>query len=248
MADKKSKRVVLVTGGSGGVGEAVCTAFGSEGATVAVHYRSGKDRADAVVKKVEELGGEAIAVGADIRDTAAVKAMVDSVVERFGSLDVLVNNAGMEKSAMLLFTGEEDWDSVVDSNLKGVFNATKAAVLHMIDKKEGRVVNVSSLSGVTGLAGQAAYSAAKGGVIAMTKALSKELAPFGILVNGVAPGMVDTPMTAKLDDKTKAGFVDIIPLKRFARPEEVAGVVRFLASPDASYITGETIIVSGGIP
>lgn len=248
MVEENKRRVVIVTGGSRGIGEAICLAFAAEGAAVAVGYRTNEALADEVVKKVEAAGGEAMAVGCDVSKTGEAREMVDAVVRRFGTVDVLVNNAGIERSGLLLFTGEEDWDEVVDTNLKGVFNVSKAVVPHMIDRKNGVIVNVSSLSGITGLAGQAAYSASKGGVIAFTRALAKELAPFGILVNGVAPGMVETSMTDEMDEKIKKGFIDMIPLRRFAAAGEVAGVVRFLASPDASYITGETIVVSGGIP
>ena len=174
--------------------------------------------------------------------------MVDTVVEKYGRLDVLVNNAGMAKGGLLMLMDDKDWDNVIDINLKGVFNCCKAASRQMIAQKKGAIINVSSLSGITGLSGQSDYSAAKGGVIAFTKAIAKELAQFGILVNAVAPGIIDTEMIGDIPDTVKKIFLEAIPLKRFGRPEEVAGIVKFLASSEASYITGETIVVSGGLP
>ncbi|MEK7828942.1 MAG: SDR family oxidoreductase, partial [Deltaproteobacteria bacterium] len=185
---------------------------------------------------------------ADVSKADEVSRMVDTVVEKYGRLDVLVNNAGMAKGGLLMLMDDKDWDNVIDINLKGVFNCCKAASRQMIAQKNGAIINVSSLSGITGLSGQSDYSAAKGGVIAFTKAIAKELAQFGILVNAVAPGIIDTEMIGDIPDTVKKRFLEAIPLKRFGRPEEVAGIVKFLASPEASYITGETIVVSGGLP
>lgn len=241
-------RVVLVTGGSRGIGEAISLAFGKNGDAVAVNYNSNREKAESVVSKIKGSGSEAIAIKADVSKIDEVSVMVDTVVEKYGRLDVLVNNAGMAKGGLLMLLGDKDWDNVIDINLKGVFNCCKAVSRQMIAQKKGAIINVSSLSGITGLSGQSDYSAAKGGVIAFTKAIAKELAQFGILVNAVAPGIIDTEMIGDIPDTVKERFLEAIPLKRFGSPEEIAGVVKFLASPEASYITGETIVISGGLP
>jgi len=241
-------RVVLVTGGSRGIGEAISLAFGKNGYAVAVNYNSNRGKAESVVSSIKGFGSDAIAIKADVSKIDEVSVMVDMVVEKYGRLDVLVNNAGMAKGGLLMLMGDKDWDDVIDTNLKGVFNCCKAVSRQMIAQKNGAIINVSSLSGITGLSGQSDYSAAKGGVIAFTKAIAKELAQFGILVNAVAPGIIDTDMTMDIPDAVKKRFLEAIPLKRFGSPEEIAGVVKFLASPEASYITGETIVVSGGLP
>lgn len=241
-------RVVLVTGGSRGIGEAISIAFGKNGYAVAVNYNSNIEKAESVVSSIKDSGSEAIAIKADVSKIDEVSVMVNTVVEKYGRLDVLVNNAGMAKGGLLMLMGDKDWDNVIDINLKGVFNCCKAVSRQMIAQKKGAIINVSSLSGITGLSGQSDYSAAKGGVIAFTKAIAKELAQFGILVNAVAPGIIDTDMIMDIPDTVKKRFLEAIPLKRFGSPEEIAGVVKFLASPEASYITGETIVVSGGLP
>ncbi|MBI5047555.1 MAG: 3-oxoacyl-ACP reductase FabG [Deltaproteobacteria bacterium] len=242
------KRVVLVTGGSRGIGEAISLAFGEKSNIIIVNYLSNRERAESVVSKIKVSGGDAVAIKSDVSKQAEAFRMVDEVVERYGRLDVLVNNAGMAKGGLLMLLDEKDWDSVIDANLKSVFNCCKAASRQMISQKKGIIINVSSLSGITGLSGQSDYSAAKGGVIAFTKAIAKELAQFGILVNAVAPGVINTDMIGDIPNIVKKFFLEAIPLKRFGKPEEVAGIVKFLASPDASYITGETIVVSGGLP
>ena len=243
-----TKRVVLVTGGGRGIGEAISVIFGKNGDIVVVNYLSNEKRAREVVAKIKEADGEAIALKADISRHDEAFGMIDDIVEKYGRLDVLVNNAGMAKGGLLMLLDEKDWDSVINANLKGVFNCCKAAVRQMIAQKKGIIINVSSLSGITGLAGQSDYSAAKGGVIAFTKAIAKELAQFGILVNAVAPGVIDTEMIGDVPEAIRKKFLEMIPLKRFGKPEEVAGIVKFLASPEASYITGEAIVVSGGLP
>ena len=243
-----TKRVVLVTGGGRGIGEAISVIFGKNGDIVVVNYLSNEKRAREVVAKIKEADGEAIALKADISRHDEAFRMIDDIVEKYGRLDVLVNNAGMAKGGLLMLLDEKDWDSVINANLKGVFNCCKAAVRQMIAQKKGIIINVSSLSGITGLAGQSDYSAAKGGVIAFTKAIAKELAQFGILVNAVAPGVIDTEMLSDVPEAIRKKILEMIPLKRFGKPEEVAGIVKFLASPEASYITGEAIVVSGGLP
>lgn len=242
------KRVVLVTGGSRGIGEAISLAFGKNGDIVIVNYLSNKESAEGVVSRIKDLGGEAAAIKADVSKHDEVFRMVDEVVARYNRLDVLVNNAGVAKGGLLMLLNEKDWDSVIDTNLKGVFNCCKAASRQMIAQKKGIIINVSSLSGITGLTGQSDYSASKGGVIAFTKAIAKELAQFGILVNAIAPGIIDTDMISSIPEASRERFKEMIPLKRFGVPEEVAGIAKFLASPDASYITGETVMVTGGLP
>ncbi|MBI5970149.1 MAG: 3-oxoacyl-ACP reductase FabG [Deltaproteobacteria bacterium] len=242
------KRVVLVTGGSRGIGEAISLSFAANHDTVVINYLSNAGRAKGLVTNIREKGAEAHAICADVSKAEEVNRMIDEVVEKYGRLDVLVNNAGILKGGLLMLLDEKDWDSVIESNLKGVFNCSKAAVRQMISQRSGAIINVSSMSGITGLAGETNYSAAKGGVIAFTKAAAKELAPFGIRVNAVAPGVIATEMINDMPEDIKKRFLDMIPLKRFGAAAEVAGVVRFLASAEASYITGETIIVSGGIP
>ena len=242
------KRVVIVTGGSGGIGEAISLGFARAGDIVVINYRSNAGRAEKTAQKINAAGGEAFTVQADISSTEDAEKLVTQVVSRYGRVDVLVNNAGIAKSGFLILMGEVAWDEVIDTNLKGVYNMSKAVLPHMFDKKSGCIVNVSSLSGVTGLAGEVPYSAAKGGVISFTKALAKEVAKFGIRVNAVAPGFIDTEMMDSLNSADKERHMKSIPHGRFGRPEEVSGVVGFLASKEASYIIGETIIVSGGIP
>lgn len=243
-----NKRVVLVTGGGRGIGRAISKAFAADGAIVVINYRSNREKAEELAKEIEGSGGEAMVVKADVANSAEVSDMVDAVIERYSKIDVLVNNAGISKGGLLMMLDDGDWDAVMDANLKGVYITTKRVIREMISERRGVIVNVSSLSGITGLAGETPYSAAKGGVIAFTKALSKELSPFGILVNSVAPGAIETEMLDEMPEAAREKLLELIPLKRLGKPEEVAGVVRFLASPEASYITGETVVVSGGLP
>ncbi len=238
----------MVTGGSRGIGEAISLSFAANGDVVVVNYISNSGRAKGLVTNIREKGGEAHAICADVAKSDDVNRMIDETVEKYGRLDVLVNNAGILKGGLLMLLDEKDWDAVIESNLKGVYNCSKAAVRQMISQRSGAIINVSSMSGITGLAGETNYSAAKGGVIAFTKAAAKELAPFGIRVNAVAPGVIATEMINDMPEDVKKRFLDMIPLKRFGTAAEVAGVVRFLASSEASYITGETIAISGGIP
>jgi 3-oxoacyl-[acyl-carrier protein] reductase len=232
------KRVVLVTGGSKGIGRAIAAVFATAGDTVIINYSASHDGAEALRQELS-FGNNAVSLArADVSDYAQVRHMIDSVIAEYGQIDALVNNAGIVRDGFLMLMPESDWNDVIGINLTGVFNCSKAVSQHMISRKSGVIINVASLSGITGLPGQVNYSAAKGGVIAFTRALSKELASFGIRVN----------MTALFSEKTKRTFLDAIPLRRFGRPEEVASVVRFLASDDASYITGETICITGGLP
>jgi 3-oxoacyl-[acyl-carrier protein] reductase len=241
------RRVVLVTGGSRGLGRAISGAFVSQGDIVVINCSRSPEEAMDLKEALTRAGGEVSIEQADVSDHVQVKRMVDSVVQKYGRIDVLVNNAGIVRDGLLMLMPEKDWTDVINVNLTGVFNCTKSVSEYMIDQKSGVVINISSLSGLTGLPGQTNYSASKGGVIAFTKALSKELAAFGVRVNAVAPGVIETEITGSLNSRTKDAFLASIPLKRFGRPEEVASVVLFLASSAASYITGETICVTGGL-
>ncbi len=242
------QRVVLVTGGSRGIGRAISTAFAEAGDAVVINYSKSHGEAESLR---DNLSSKAYAVSveqADVADLEQVTRMIDNVVARYGRIDVLINNAGITRDGFLMLMSAQDWSEVISTNLTGVFNCSKAVSEHMMGQRSGVIINVSSLSGITGLPGQVNYSAAKGGVIAFTKALSKELAPFGIRVNAVAPGVIETELIDSLGEGTKKVFLDAIPLKRFGRPEEVASVIAFLTSEDAAYITGETICITGGLP
>lgn len=242
------KRVVIVTGASRGIGEAIAIAFASCGDRVVVNYLKSDELAEAVVEKVKAAGGDGFAFKADISKLDSAMALCKAAVDRYGRIDVLVNNAGASSSGFLMLTGPSDWQSAIDTNLTGVFNTCKAALPYMFDARSGVIINVASLSGITGLAGEVPYSAAKGGVIAFTAAFAKEVARFNIRVNAVAPGFIESEMTDKMSDAEKKRHAGAVPLGRFGRPSEVSGVVRFLASKEASYITGETLVVSGGMP
>lgn len=241
-------RVVIVTGASRGIGEAIATTFASCGDSVVVNYLNNDALADGVVAGVKSAGGDGFAFKADISSFDGATALCKAAVDRYGRIDVLVNNAGSLSSGFLMLTGPSDWHSAIDTNLTGVYNTCRAALPYMFDAKSGVVVNVASLSGITGLAGEVPYSAAKGGVIAFTAAFAKEVARFNIRVNAVAPGFIESEMTDKMSDAEKKRHASAVPLGRFGMPSEVAGVVRFLASKEASYIIGETLVVSGGLP
>lgn len=240
-------KVVLITGGSRGIGKAISLAFSECGYAVVINCNKSLNEAEALQQELSASGRVVSIEQADVSDYVQVKQMVKNIEAAHGRLDVLVNNSGITRDGYLMLMSEKDWKDVIDINLTGVFNCSKAVSEHMISRRSGVIINISSLSGVTGLPGQSNYSAAKGGVIAFTKALSKELAPFNIRVNAVAPGAIETDIINALPDKTKGKFLENIPMGRFGRPEEVASVVRFLASDDASYISGETICVTGGL-
>jgi 3-oxoacyl-[acyl-carrier protein] reductase len=241
------KKVALVTGGSRGIGRAVVETLAGAGYVVVVNYAKSVDEAEALKSELSLKGHSVDLEKADVADYAQARQMVDNVASRHGRLDALVNNAGITRDGFLMLMSPDDWSEVISTNLTGVFNCSKAAICHMMERRSGVIINISSLSGITGLPGQANYAAAKGGVISFTRALSKEVAQFGIRVNAVAPGVIETEMIGALNKRTREGFLESIPLKRFGRPHEVAAVVRFLASDDASYITGETICVTGGL-
>ncbi|BAB06210.1 3-oxoacyl-[acyl-carrier-protein] reductase [Halalkalibacterium halodurans] len=240
-------KTAIVTGASRGIGRATAMELARHGANVVVNYAGNKEKAEKVVAEIKELGVEAIAIQADVADSESVQAMVKETIDTFGAVDILVNNAGITRDNLFMRMKEEDWDAVIDTNLKGVFHCSKAVTRPMMKQRFGRIINVSSVVGAIGNAGQANYVAAKAGVIGLTKTLARELANRNITVNAVAPGFIETDMTGELPEDVKAQMLGQIPLARLGQPEEVAKAVRFLASDDASYLTGQTIHVNGGM-
>ena len=240
-------KVALVTGASRGIGRAIAIRLAAEGAKVAINFAGNTEKAEAVKAEIEAAGGEALLVQANVADAAAVEEMVVKVVEAFGGIDVLVNNAGITRDGLLVRMKDEDFDAVLDTNLKGVFYCTKVVSKLMMKKRSGRIVNMTSVVGVNGNAGQTNYAAAKAGVIGFSKSAAKEFASRGITVNMVAPGFIDTDMTSVLSDKAKEAAMAGIPLQRMGTPENVADAVVFLVSDQAAYITGQVIHVDGGM-
>lgn len=238
-----SGRVALVTGSTRGIGRAIVETLAGCGAKVAVVGRD-KERSESVAA---EIGHDAKGFAADVSDVASVTQLVADVESAFGSLDILVNNAGLTRDNLLMRLKDDDWDSVIDANLRGAFVAIRAASRGMMKRRWGRVINIASVVGITGNKGQANYAASKGGLIALTKSVAKELGSRNILANAVAPGFVETDMTAAMTPDAVAAMSAQIPLERFGKPADIAGVVAFLASEYASYITGQTIVVDGGM-
>ncbi|MDI6870317.1 MAG: 3-oxoacyl-[acyl-carrier-protein] reductase [Bacillota bacterium] len=240
-------QAALVTGGSRGLGRAIAVALAEAGADVAVNYAQRAEAAEQVCAEIEALGRRALAVQADVGNLAQVEAAVERVLQAFGRLDILVNNAGITRDSLLVRMREEDWDTVLTTNLKSIYNCTKTAARHMMKARSGAIVNISSVVGLGGNPGQANYAAAKAGILGFTKTAAKELAPRQVRVNAVAPGFIMSEMTDALPEEVRQAYLARIPLGRFGKPEEVARAVRFLVSPAASYITGVTLVVDGGL-
>lgn len=229
------------------MGKAIALSFAREGAWVAVNYSSDDKSASSTETELESLTTRALLLKADVTSKSEVEKMIGSVLDQWKYVDILVNNAGIIRDKLLMFLDEEDWDRVIDVNLKGTYLCSRGIIKTMIARKFGRIVNIASPSAVTGRAGQTNYSASKGGIISFTKSLSKEMARLGITVNAVCPGVISTPMTEKLDQETKSDFLNMIPMRKFGEPEDIAIAVLFLASEKAGYITGQALAVDGGL-
>lgn len=240
-------KIALVTGASRGIGRAIALKFAQNGAHVVINYSSSQAQAQNLKEEIESFGVRALVVKCDVSSSEEVNAMFSQIEKGFGRLDILVNNAGITKDGLILRMNEEDFDKVVAINLKGAFLCSKAASKIMVKQREGSIINISSVVGITGNIGQANYAASKAGVIGLTKSLAKELASRNIRVNAIAPGFIKTDMTEVLSDKVKEAMLSSIPLGRFGEADEVANVALFLASNLSSYITGQVIVVDGGM-
>ncbi len=242
-----SGKNVLITGGTRGIGRSIVKAYAAAGARVAITFRSSREQADALNNELGESGTEVLVFQGDAADPAAAAEAVEGVVEAWGSLDVLINNAGITRDGLMLRMSEEDWDAVIDTNLKSVFNFCKAAYRPMMRQRAGKIINMSSIIGISGNAGQTNYAASKAGIIGLSKSLAKELASRGVTVNVIAPGYVATEMTAALKEDTLAAMLEAVPLGRAADPEDVANAALFLGSSLSDYITGQVLQVDGGL-
>jgi len=239
-------KVAIVTGGSRGIGKQICLRLAREGAKIAIfdiEEASLKETAE----QIKDIGSEVLPLGVDISDFEKVDRAAKKVIDRFERIDILVNNAGVNEDKLLLRMREEDWDKVLQVNLKGTFNCLRAVIRTMVKQREGKVINISSVIGLRGNIGQANYAASKAGIIGLTKSVAKEVGRYGITVNAIAPGFIDTPMTEKLQGKEKEKFISQIPAGRMGKPEEVASLTSFLASDEANYIIGEVIKIDGGM-
>ena len=240
-------KTAIVTGASRGIGKAIALKLASLGANVVINYRSSLASAEELIKEIKSCGGSALAVKADVSSYNEAEMLIKETVLRYGTVDILVNNAGIAKDALILRMKEEDFDNVINTNLKGTFNCIKHVTPIMLKQKSGKIINISSVIGIVGNAGQVNYAAAKAGIIGLTKATAKELASRGITVNAVAPGFIQSDMTDILTPKVKESILNTIPLKRIGKTEDVANITAFLASPEADYVTGQVINVDGGM-
>lgn len=244
MTDRK---VAVVTGASRGIGRAIAIELGKTGAFVVINYNGSKDKAEEVKKEIEVLGGDACTCQCDISDFAAGETFFKDIIKKYGRIDILVNNAGITKDGLLMGMSEEDFSKVIDVNLKGCFYGIRHVARQMIRQKSGRIINLASVVGVRGNAGQANYAASKAGIIGLTKSAAKELASRGITVNAIAPGFIKTDMTDVLSENVRNSIKEEIPMKEFGNPEDIAKAVSFLASENAGYITGQVLCVDGGM-
>lgn len=244
MADKK---IAVVTGASRGIGRAIALELAETGALVIINYNGSKEKAEEVQKEIEAKGGEAAVYQCNVSDFGACEAFFSDIIKTYGRVDILVNNAGITKDGLLMRMSEEDFDQVINVNLKGAFNCIRQVSRQMLKQRSGRIINMASVVGVSGNAGQANYAASKAGIIGLTKSVAKELASRGVTVNAVAPGFIDTEMTQVLSDSVKEGAEKMIPMGRFGKTEDIAKTAAFLASEGAGYITGQVLCVDGGM-
>ena len=242
-----NERVAVVTGASRGIGRAIALELAARGAKVIVNYNSSADAANEVVEAIEANGGTALAAQADVSVLAEATALIKTATDTYGQIDILVNNAGTTRDKLIMMMKEDDWDTVLNTNLKSAWNCSKAAVRSMIRKRYGRIINITSVSGIAGQAGQTNYSASKAGMIGLTKSLAREVADRAVTVNAVAPGFIPTDLTADLGDDLMSQVLDAIPMKRLGTVEEIAHAVAFLAEENAAYITGQVLSVDGGL-
>lgn len=240
-------KTAIVTGSAKGIGKGIATEFARQGATVVINYCGSKEAALKTVEEIKAFGGKAISYQADISDYEMSKKMMDDIIKEYGAIDILVNNAGITRDNLILRMSESEFDDVIRTNLKGTFNCIKHVTKYMLKNKSGKIINISSISGVNGIAGQANYSASKAGIIGLTKSFAKEMSSKGININAIAPGFIETDMTKVLDDKYVEEIVKTIPSKRVGRPEDIAKAALFLASDMSDYITGQTLMVDGGL-
>ena len=238
-------KIAVVTGASRGIGRAIAIRLAGEGATVVINYNGSKEKAEEVKQEIEGAGGKAAVCQCNVADFDQCQAFIQKVIDEFERIDILVNNAGITRDGLLMKMSEEDFDQVIETNLKGAFHTIRFASRQMLRQKSGRIINLSSVVGVTGNAGQANYAASKAGVIGLTKSAARELASRGITVNAIAPGFIETDMTSVLSEKVKEGAAAGIPLGAFGKPEDVAAAAAFLASDEAGYITGQVLHVDG---
>jgi 3-oxoacyl-[acyl-carrier protein] reductase len=242
-----SGQTVIVTGASRGIGKAIALKFASEGANVVFTYASNEQAANDTLRELQAFGVKVLALKADSSNADDVQSVIDTAINEFGTIEILVNNAGITKDTLLMRMSEQDWDTVINTNLKGVFLMTKAAIRPMMSAKRGKIINLSSVVALIGNPGQTNYTASKAGVIGFTKSVAREVASRGITANVICPGYIETEMTAKLNEQQREAIMSVVPMKRTGKPEEVAALTAFLASSDADYITGQVISVNGGM-